>query len=166
MIISESNWGKWHVIVKKRMDEEAVTIFVGLDKNGYGLQLYKKCLLVDMYRMFPPEPEPKFLISKIIIEGMCGKDMTVLEKWVNYVTPILIKEGIDKGYWKDEDNYLTDISKPGVLEELYNCIKSTTMGDIVRDTILYAGIFSSFAKCKHKAFFPVCVKLYYAMEEE
>jgi hypothetical protein len=100
MVICKLNWGKWYVNVKKYMSENAVTLFLCLNEDGSGLNLVRKCTLEEMYRMFPePLLDSDEIRFKDFLYSLGIREKPLVEKWINYVVPLLIEEGIKKGYW-------------------------------------------------------------------
>jgi len=89
--------GKWQGIVDDY--NHKVTIKVSVIE-GDGRELAAQCSLETMYIMFPPEREPHpNLAIEMLIKAFNPQEQTMLERWIDYITPILIEEGIKRGVW-------------------------------------------------------------------
>ena len=102
MIISKFIWGKWQGIIDAYNYKVSLRVSV---IEGDGKQLAAQCSLETMYMMFPPPPEkiyhPNAQINWIIKTYFAPKEKTMLEKWIDYITPILIEQGIKRGLWDE-----------------------------------------------------------------
>jgi hypothetical protein len=55
-----------------------------------------------LYRMFPPDEKPStgnYILDHLIEQSWGPEYKDTLDKWIDYLTPLIIEEGIKKGAW-------------------------------------------------------------------
>ena len=96
MVVCKYKWEKWYITVKKRMFENDLTLLLTLNEDESGTWLHRKCSLEEMRKMFPEPIDPPEIRIIELLHHLEDSEKPIVEKWIDYVVPILIDEGIKR----------------------------------------------------------------------